>query len=158
MGEPVILERILAIALAVALAAAGVQTIRVGSLKNKLESQRIEGIEKARKIEAEWAAKVFDIGYKNEQERIKRDQEYQATIDGLRSRKPTVVVRDRFSCPATPSATPGNDGAEGRGLLPEDAEFLLREAKRADELAADHAALQAYVKLLLQYLENARGR
>ncbi len=68
----------------------------------------------------------------------------------------TVRVRDRFTCNAgsgsVPSAakagasTGSTDAASANGLQPEDAEFLLREAARADAVTVQLRALQDVVR------------
>lgn len=87
-----------------------------------------------------------------------RDLEHQKAVGKLRDsyvqdtklaleRRDTIIaslragnrrLHQRFSCPSrdteAASAPSGSDGASGGGLLDSDAEFLVREAARADEV------------------------
>lgn len=78
-----------------------------------------------------------------------------ATIADLRAG--TIRLRDRFTCNAgnaKPAGSTGQagtsasvgDGAAAGGLQTADAEFLLREAERADEVTVQLGACQAIVK------------
>lgn len=71
-------------------------------------------------------------------------------IAGLRSG--TVRLREHFTCPAvagvpqTPAGAGASDGTEAGGLSREDAEFLVREAGRADDVVRQLTACQAILK------------
>lgn len=94
---------------------------------------------------------IWSVAYDTEETRIAREADTARTIAGLRAG--TVKLRPRFQCPrvdrpAAPAA--GSDDAAEGGLQIEDAEFLVREADRADgivqQLTACQAVVQAYWK------------
>lgn len=75
-----------------------------------------------------------------------------AQVDGLVAgvRDGTVRVLPRFTCPAIPAAAAragagGSDASSPRGLSAADAEFLVRFAGDADDVARQLAACQAVV-------------
>lgn len=127
--------------------------------KNALMEERLAQIkEDAATIEqmaALYENKVQAVNTVTKQAEVERNAqkaEYERTIADLRSRN--IVVRDRFSCPARPSEESSDSGApvgtpEG-GLRGEDVEFLLSEAKRADELVTDYNELLEIVKRITQ--------
>jgi hypothetical protein len=80
-----------------------------------------------RKAEEELEA----LRVKSLKEKQNAKKDFDATIAKLR--RGNIVVREELTCPANP--TSGTQGESGRGLSTEDAEFLLRESERADDLA-----------------------
>ena len=73
------------------------------------------------------------------------------TIADLRSG--AARLRERFTCPAAESDLPDpgtstgrSDAAAASGLQPEDAEFLIREAERADAVVRQLQACQAIIQ------------
>lgn len=135
---------------------AGVQSYRVQLLKNKLLTENAAALSKTRTLEQDWSRAVYDIVYNLEVRNKKRNEESQAIIDSLRSRKPSIIVRDRFSCPSTPSASSTNDGEGERGLLSEDVEFLLSEAKRADSVVDKLEMCQIYVEKIHEFYSRSK--
>lgn len=102
--------------------------------------------EVARATEQAWSEAHYNAVYTLEKQRIKREAKTNSTIAGLRAG--TLRVRNRFTCQAVPGAaapTTGGDDAQGSGLRPEDAEFLVRESDRADDYTEQLAACQAVV-------------
>jgi hypothetical protein len=82
---------------------------------------------------------------------IKRNKDAEAKLNadiaGLRAG--TIKLQKRFRCPTTSSTNaPGSDGGSESGLLREDAEFLLRESSRADEVVRK---LQSCQKIIKEY-------
>lgn len=137
---------IYAAVIAVALAFGGVQTVRIAGLKTdaamqakkysddtaKLETQRADaerdGREKERKLSED--AATFAKGKQDE-------------INAINDRLTTALVSlrnrpERPAAVASGSNTPAIacKGATGAGLFRPDAEFLIREAARADKLRA----------------------
>lgn len=90
--------------------------------EEKLEAQRVKSLK-----EREDAKKEFD-----------------ATVAQLRSG--SIVVRPHLTCPANPAS--GIPGESTGGLSTEDAEFLLRESERADELARKYNELIEFLDLI----------
>jgi hypothetical protein len=90
--------------------------------------------------------KKADAAVKQLLERNKNaENKLNADIAGLRAG--TVKLQKRFRCPASPSANaPGSDGGSDAGLLREDAEFLLREAGRADDIVRKLQTCQTIIK------------
>lgn len=75
--------------------------------------------------------KLEALRVKSLKEREDAKKDFDATVAKLRAG--SIVVRPHLTCPANPSS--GVEGEGGTGLSTEDAEFLLRESERADELA-----------------------
>lgn len=146
------MKNILLYAIAGLLLLVGVQGAYINVLKNKISSLTSEYNEKLAKKEAAWQKAVYDTTYEIVLKRKLREKELEEIISDLRKRPtdPTVkyVVRDRFSCPPTPSPQPGDDGGAGAGLLPQDVEFLLREARRADRVVEQLQMCQEYVRIV----------
>lgn len=130
----------------------GVQGAYINVLKNKISSLTSEYNEKLAKKDAEWQKAVYDTTYNIVLERRLREKELEEIISDLRKRPtdPTVkyVVRDRFVCPPAPSTQSGDDGGAGAGLLQQDVEFLLREARRADRVVEQLQMCQEYVRIV----------
>lgn len=124
----------------------------ISVLKNKISSTTSEYNEKLAKKEAAWQQAVYDTTYDIVLKRRLREKELEEVISNLRKRPtdPTVkyVVRDRFSCPPTPSPQSGDDAGAGAGLLQQDVEFLLREARRADRVVEQLQMCQEYVRIV----------
>lgn len=103
---------------------------------------------------SEQLAKIA-VEHRKEQERA--NDQFESTLAGLRT--DAIRVRNRFTCPAAPvsPSAPGAPpaGAQG-GLRGEDVEFLLREAKRADDITRER---NEAVELLEKHREliNAAG-
>lgn len=129
---------------------AGMQTIRLQKEQLAFQNYKHKVENAARENTKAWKKAVYDISYKAAIERKQREAELQNIIDDLRNSKPNVryVVRDRFSCPNTPSSSGGNNGETGRGLRAEDVEFLLREARRADSVVETLQMCQNYVETI----------
>lgn len=144
---------------AAALSWGGWQWVAKNSAQKALNEERVAQIkEDARTIEqmaALYTEKVDAVAKATKDaEAIRNAQkaDYERTIRNLRNG--AVVVRDRFSCPSRPTESPSDPGApsgasEG-GLRGEDVEFLLSEAKRADELTTDYNELLEIVKRITQ--------
>lgn len=100
----------------------------------------------ARATEQAWAKAHYDLAYGLETKRIAREHETDRTIAGLRDG--TVRLRERFTCPRVPAASPaagsGDDPAR-YGLRPADAEFLVRLADKADGVAEQLSTCQAVI-------------
>ena len=94
--------------------------------------------EKARARESQWQADAKTIDEVRAHERIQADTALSAALAGLRNRP------SRSDIPA-PSACPAVVGT-GAFLYREDAEFLSREAQRADTIASDLRACGEWVK------------
>lgn len=107
-----------------------------------------------------------DLQAQHAQEMAALDERFTHEIETAKSRAAadlaavrdgTVRVRDRFTCPADPGRPSGaaadtgttpsvGDDAPPSGLQAADAEFLLREAERADEVTRQLQACQAIVR------------
>lgn len=146
------MKNILLYAVAGLLLLVGVQGAYISVLKNKISSLTSEYNEKLAKKEAAWQKAVYDTTYEIVLKRKLREKELEEVIADLRKRPadPTVkyVVRDRFSCPKAPSPQSGDDGGTRAGLLPQDVEFLLREARRADRVVEQLQMCQEYVRIV----------
>ena len=97
--------------------------------KNKAEEVR-------RAVENAWGVALYRLAYSAEEQRIERERETESTIADLRNG--AIRLRDRFRCPSLPRdpAPAGQpEPAETGGLRIEDAEFLVRLADEADQIA-----------------------
>ena len=87
----------------------------------------------ARAKEEGWRQGIHESVRKLIKQGEAREKVLETDIAALRARKPTLVVRDRFHCPTPPDST-GTGGEGDRGLLSDDAEFLLRVGARANKV------------------------
>jgi Bacteriophage Rz lysis protein len=105
--------------------------------------QRAEAAIAARNTEARWRAEYQAIADRFLKEQADADENHAAVVAGLRAGR--IRVRDNLTCPSG-RAEAATDAARAiaagqTGLLPADAEFLLREAQRADAVARQLNAL-----------------
>jgi prophage endopeptidase len=102
----------------------------------------------ARNQERKHAIELYDISTKFILERAKGYEQRDQTIADLRAG--TLRLRDKFRCkaslPGSSAAASGSDAASTGGLSDQDAEFLVREASRADAVVGQLTACQAVVK------------
>jgi hypothetical protein len=133
---------VLAVLLALATVALGVQTYRVA--KTKQESvEALASVEKGR--HAAWVAyHAAKDNYNKALNETRGDyvaklEEAQTQLAAAERRIAAGELRPRFKCPSTagqqPGSSTGSDGGEERGLLDADAEFLVRIAADADKVA-----------------------
>ena len=105
--------------------------------------QRAASAIAARATEERWRAEYKAIAERFLAEQKVADEKYQSDLASLRAG--SLRVRERFACPARSAEAPAFAGGAGDpgpgGLLSADAEFLLREAARADEVARQLNAL-----------------
>lgn len=110
--------------------------------------QRAEAVIAARKVEERHRAEYRAIAERFLADQRKADEVHDRAIADLR--RGALRVRSHLTCPSGRAEAPADpgvaDGASQAGLLPADAEFLLREAARADEIARRLNALQAAVR------------
>lgn len=92
------------------------------------EKQKAAETQLADKKKAEEDLEELRVKSLKEKQDAKKD--FDATIVKLRAGD--IVVRDKFTCPTNP--TSGTPGEVNTGLSREDAEFLLRESERANEV------------------------
>lgn len=149
---------VLAIALSSARADLVAAKLELAELRADIAEQAAEFERKAREQEQQYVedfklyAEEFRVGRRDANAQIDR------LLGGLRDG--TERLRGRFQCPpaaGVPQAaagTGGGGGAEGAGLRREDAEFLVREAGRADDVVRQLTACQA---LLRVEREQTRG-
>jgi hypothetical protein len=95
----------------------------------KLESERAQALQKARDTETQWQEEVNEVTTKQAEKLAEVQHHLDVAI---------ISLRDRPKRPATLPDTPRVEcaGASGRELSREDAEFLAREAARADTIRA----------------------
>lgn len=104
----------------------------------KLESERAQALQKARDTETQWQEEVNEVTTKQAEKLAEVQHHLDVAI---------ISLRDRPKRSATLPDTPRVEcaGASGRELSREDAEFLAREAARADTLRAGlEACYSAY--------------
>jgi len=101
----------------------------------------------AASTEQAWRDKLTQLDNKHHKELTDAQAKADAVITGLRA--DSIRLRKRFTCPVQASASAAtasvDDAAGESGLRREDAEFLIRESRRADECAIALTGLQEYV-------------
>lgn len=110
-------------------------------------AQAVAGAQaQARQKEHRAAAKFAAIDDKHQKEIQHVAETRERTIAGLRSG--ALRLRPQFTCSVSEAAagTSVGDGGEKAGLSREDAEFLVSESARADEIVVQLAACQADLK------------
>jgi hypothetical protein len=130
----------------------GVGESRVQAQWNAREAgyalQRAEAAIAARNIEQRHRAEYAAIASRFLAEQRAADETHDRTIADLR--RGALRVQNRLTCPSgraeAATAAARAIAAGQAGLLPADAEFLLREAARADEVARQLNALIEAVK------------
>lgn len=115
----------------------------------------LDAEQRERDKEAQHAADMAALDEQRTKELNDAKAAADATIADLRAG--SIRVRDRLTCPAVRAAGPGAAGQAGTstsvgdasaayGLQSADAEFLLSEAKRADEVTVQLRACQDIVR------------
>lgn len=144
--------------LALAIAASvwgGVQTARLSTAQHKATTTELalaisakKHVEWVREQEAKKADEIAAIDTKHTEESVRAKESYDASIASIRAGE--RKLRERFSCPRNPSATPSapgeSDGATQGGLQREDGEFFVSEAERADEVVRQLTEAQAVIE------------
>lgn len=116
----------------------------------RFDRANAEADRKAREAEQAHVNEVDRIAQNLIEERNRGFQERDQVIADLRAG--ALRLRPRFQCPARQQAAPagtaaaGSDGGAQAGLSGADAEFLVREASRADEVARQLTACQAVIR------------
>lgn len=116
----------------------------------ELANARTEAERLARQAERDSAQAMAAIDNAYQQGQADAKAESDRVIADLRAGN--VRLRKRFTCPAAsdlPAAgtsTGSSDAAQTGGLQRDDAEFLVREAERADEVVRQLQACQAIVR------------
>lgn len=107
----------------------------------KITAERLQATEAAREKETMWQGVVNETA-----------KNYQVKLAGVRRNLDTALdgLRDRPDRPGNLSANPRTDckGASGAELSRQDAEFLVREATRADEIRTGLESCYAYADTL----------
>ncbi len=133
---------ILAGLLAMATTAAGVQTLRLAWLKSEVAEAGKVASEKAREREHEWGLIVQEIDDAKETQIRAVAADRDRALASLRQRPARL--------PEAATAAGQCDGATGKQLSRDDAEFLVRLAARADEQAAQLSACQSWARAVTQ--------
>ncbi len=102
----------------------------------KLESERAQALQKARDIETQWQEEVNEVTTKQAEKLAEVQHHLDVAIISLRGRP-----KRSATLPDTPRVECA--GVSGRELSREDAEFLAREAARADTIRAGLEACYA---------------
>ena len=111
-----------------------------------------------RTAEQKAAQQVSEIESKLHEQNIQASANQAKLINGVRTG--TISLRDRFTCPdanSVPDVTTSTSRditTEKRGLQREDAEFLVSESERADEVVRQLTACQA---MLVQERSNEKA-
>jgi len=122
----------------------------IESIHSDYASSAHDAERKQREIEQAWRDKLTQLDSKHHKELTDAQAKADAVITGLHA--DSIRLRKRFTCPVQASesaAAASMDDAGGEaGLHREDAEFLIRESRRADECAIALTGLQEYVREL----------
>lgn len=132
---------------ALALTFSGVQSVRLDHAQDKVAEMRLAQSKANEKHQRELREKETQMAEALRQAKLKSIQEqkdakenHDRALAAVRAGK----LRNRFSCPRPPDdsgAPSGASGEERRGLLEEDAAFLISEAHRADLIAIERNEL-----------------
>ena len=122
----------------------GVKSCQYENYKREVSKANAKAERIARAKEEGWRKGIAEWVESYVRERNKHEKDLDNAIDCLRNGP--CRVRERFTCPKATAPAPGGDGGTASGLSREDAEFLLREAARADALVDQLTLLQNYVK------------
>lgn len=137
-------------------AAEGLYTAEINRREDEAAKALQDAKDEARATEQRHAAEMAAAAQSYIDERERGFEERDRTIADLRAGE--LRLRDRFQCPATgaagrPAGVPQAGGAAGGshaaapgGLSRADAEFLVRFASEADDVAGQLAACQAVVR------------
>jgi len=117
-----------------ALAAAFFYGVHVSNERNELK--RLQAIEQARQVEANWQTNVEALQEIHHAEVRRLSAELERVRSELRNRPDRMPEASREACA----------GATGAELSRTDAEFLVGEAARGDQLRADLAECQGWVE------------
>ena len=120
----------LAALLALAVAAAGIQTIRLKALQASTANALAEAVTDARTQESLWQTTLSKVRDEKDAELRTVAAARDAALASVRNRRARLPEAARAAC----------EGATGRELSDRDAEVALRIAARADELRAELAA------------------
>lgn len=139
----------------------GVQTARLASAHNDLDTQKLALVVSAQrfaewklKAEAEKAAAIAAIDKQHREEQARVKDQANRTIAELRSGN--LQLRKRFTCPSqgqsnSPDPSVSRTDGEGEGGLTEqDAEFLVRQAEESDRKSVKINALIDVVEEMLR--------
>jgi len=122
----------------------------IASMRSDYASSAQDAERKQREAEQAWRDKLTQLDNKHHKELTYAQAKADAVITGLRA--DSIRLRKRFTCTAQASASAAaasvDDAASEAGLRREDAEFLVRESRRADECAIALNGLQEYVREL----------
>jgi len=122
----------------------------IASIHGEYASSARNAERKQRETEQAWRDKLTQLDVKHHKELTNAQAKADAVITGLRA--DTIRLRKRFTCTVQASAGTAassvDDAGGEAGLRREDAEFLVRESRRADECAIALTGLQEYVKEL----------
>lgn len=103
------------------------------NIQAKWDESRAKADKAERAKEQAWNKAVWDLAYAAEIKRAEREQETDRTIADLRDG--TLRLRDRFTCPKASRDPAASAPSQEPGLLQSDAEFLVRFADEADQIA-----------------------
>jgi len=122
----------------------------IASIRSDYASSAQDAERKRRDTEQSWRDKLTQLDTKHHKELTDAQAKYDAVITGLRA--DSIRLRKRFTCTVQASASTAaasvDDAGGEAGLRREDAEFLIRESRRADECAIALTGLQEYVREL----------
>jgi len=122
----------------------------IAEIHSEYASSAQDAERKQREAEQAWRDKLTQLDTKHHKELTDAQAKSDAVITGLRA--DSIRLRKRFTCTVqsgTSSTAASVDDAAGEaGLRREDAEFLVRESRRADECAIALTGLQEYVREL----------
>lgn len=136
---------------------------KIQNLKQTQQADLITAQGKVREAEQKAAQQVSEIENKLHEQNTKASDDQAKFLNDVRTG--AISLRDRFTCPSTTNnssnsvpntaASASTDNAiEKRGLQREDAEFLISESNRADEIVRQLTSCQA---MLIQERNNKKA-
>lgn len=137
----------------------GLDAGRIASLNSSIYKMKTDAAEAGRKHteevrqrEHQHADALAKLDKKYAQEKENAEHDYKNTIAAIRSNN--LQLRKRFICPKITSEAPapksGINEEERAGLQKEDAEFLVSESERADQITRERNELIDIIEQMLK--------
>src|SRR5688500_10101105 len=140
----------------------GVQTFLLNRATDKLQTQEAAMEAAAKKYTADLleqervtSQRIMELQTNHLNTQQAANDEYQIVLADLAATR--LKLRDRFTCPkppaGTPGTAPGSDGEAPTGLLTEDVQFLVSEAKRSDDVVRQLTLAPVYITILQMHYD-----
>lgn len=150
-----------------ALVFGGIQSFRLDRTEQQLQTLQLKSeaaskryTEQLLEQERLTAQRIAALESKHLQTQEKADDEYEKVLGDLRVAK--LRLRDRFVCsqpnPTASGGASGSDGEAPTGLLEQDVQFLVSEAKRSDDVVRQLTLAQELLTIYKRHYDELRAR